>query len=185
MTRDPLVNVRRVFITGGPASGKTTLSRSIAAALSVPIYELDGIVLEISASGGGPEAASDDVATIIARDAWVAEGSYLGWTEPLLLHAELIVWMDISWRVAAYRIVYRHFKATIARNNRFPGWRRLYRFWRWSGGYHQERNAHGLDEWGVPNTRSTVIRLLEPHGNKLRVCQTGSDVESLMAGISG
>ena len=178
------MNVRKVFITGGPASGKTTLSLRVAAALNVPIYDLDGILLDLTASGERLEANSDDVASIIARDAWVAEGSYLGWTEPLLLDAELIVWMDVSWRVAAWRIVSRHLKATIARNNRFPGWRRLYRFWRWSRRYYRERNAPGLNEWGNPNTRSTAMRLLEPHGNKLLVCRTASDVKSLLARIS-
>jgi adenylate kinase family enzyme len=179
------MDVYRVFITGGPASGKTTLSRRIAVALGAPVYDLDGILLDLTASGERLEANPDDVAGIIARDSWVAEGTYLGWTEPLLLHAELIVWMDISWRKAAYRIVSRHIKSTVAENNRFPGWRRLYRFWRWSGRYYQERNAPGLDEWGVPNTRSTLLRILEPHSNKLLVCRTDRDVESLLAKISG
>ena len=179
------MNARRIFITGGPGSGKTTLSRRIAAALNASRYELDGLLLDLVADDRGPESTYDDVARIVAKDTWVVEGGYLGWTEPLLRHAEIIVWMDITWRVASYRIVARHLKATIARNNRFPGWRRLYRFWRWSARYYHEGNAPELGEWGVPGTRNTTLRLLESHRHKLFVCRTDEDVESLVARISG
>ena len=114
-------------------------------------------------------------------DAWVAEGAYLGWAEPLLRQAELVVWMDISWRVASYRIISRHIKATLARNNRFPGWRRLYRFWRWSGRYYSDQNPPGLNSYGVPDTKATADERLVPYKDRLVVCRSQKNAEMLVA----
>lgn len=57
----------------------------------------------------------------MAKDTWIARGAYLDWVEPLLLEADLVVWLDVPWRVASYRIIFRHVRATTARKNRFPG----------------------------------------------------------------
>ena len=93
------MHVGKVFITGGPASGKTTLSQRLAGALNAPGYELDRLYLEHNAPGTSFEANfKAEVARIIATDAWVAEGSYLGWSEPLLREAGAVIWMDVPWR---------------------------------------------------------------------------------------
>ena len=176
------MNVRKVFITGGPASGKTTLSRRVAAGLNVPVYELDALLLDGHERGEPFEQVCKDVASrIIAMDSWVAEGAYLGWAEPMLRQAELVVSMDVSWRVAAYRIIARHIKATIARNNRFPGLRRLYRFLRWSGRYYNDQNPPGLNVYGVPDTKATAVELLAPYEHKLVACRSQEDAEMLLA----
>ncbi len=119
-------------------------------------------------------------ARVINMDAWIVDGAYLEWTEPLLRQAEIIVWMDVPWRVASYRILSRHIKATIARNNPFPGWRQLYRFWLWSRRYYKDRNPPGIT-WGVPHTRGTAIEHLAPYKNKLVVCHNQKDAELLLA----
>ncbi len=117
---------------------------------------------------------------IIEADAWVSEGAYMSWAAPLFDAADLIVWMDVSWRVASYRIVKRHVMAELARNNRFPGWRRLYRFWRWSSAYYANRNPHRLNDYGVPNTRALAAELLRPYEGKLVVCRTNQDIATVL-----
>ena len=178
------MSVRKVFITGGPASGKTTLSQRIATAIKASVYELDGLLMSGHAHGDPFEVVSHkETSRIIAMNAWVAEGSYLGWTEPLLRCAEIVVWMEVPWPVASYRIISRHIWATIARNNRFPGWRRLYRFWRWSGRYYNNRNSPGLDSYGVPNTKATAVEYLAPYKDKLYRCRTQEDTEEVLAQV--
>ena len=175
----------KIFITGGPASGKTTLSRRLAALLDVPAYELDGLLLGGEAGAVPFEVASNRVVSRITDvDTWVVEGAYLGWVAPLLRQADLVVWMDVPWRVASYRIVSRHVKATAARNNRFPGWRNLYRFWRWSGRHYKDQNPPGLNSWGVPDTRATAVEYLAPYEEKIVACRTKKGVEQLLARIS-
>src|SRR5205823_9251445 len=71
--------------------------------------------------------------------AWVTEGTMLGWSDPLLRAADRIVWLDIPWRVALWRMLLRHVRAELAGNNRHPGWRRLFRFLWYTRKYYLNR----------------------------------------------
>jgi predicted kinase len=107
----PLPTVpRRIHIIGGPGSGKTTLAGALGAALDLPVIHLD----DVARVGGGtgrirtPAERDPLVAAILAGDAWIAEGVHLGWTEPLLASAELIIWLEAATgSVAAGRIAER------------------------------------------------------------------------------
>ena len=173
--------IRRVHITGGPGGGKTTLPKQIAASLNSPCYELDAITLRPSNRPGKPFSEMANEALRIAEsDRWVSDGAFFDWTEPLFRHADLVVWLDLPWRVASYRILSRHIRATIARDNPFPGWRSLWRFWRWSRRYYHDQVDGGLNEWGTPITRRTTASLLEPYERKLKVCRTTGDIAELL-----
>ena len=174
------MTIRKIHITGGPGSGKTTLARRIAASLDLPHFELDGLALRLDAEGRPFAEMAAETQRIARLGGWVSEGAYLGLAGPLLREADLIIWVDIPWRVASYRIVWRHIRAELARNNRFPGWRRLYRFWRWSGRYYGNQNSGGLDGYGVPTTRDTVRQILEPHRDKLVVCKSNGEITTML-----
>ena len=171
--------LRRVHVTGGPGSGKTTLTRRIAQILDAPLCDLDVLLIEVG----------DDIARLVAdgraadisrQEAWVSEGVYFGWTQPLLDRADLIVCLDTPWLVALCRIISRHVKAEVSRDNRFPGWRRFLRFLRWSYRYYHDGNPDTLDALGVPGTRSRRTRELERYREKLVMCRTQSDVDRLV-----
>jgi hypothetical protein len=95
---------------GGSGSGKTTLAAKLAARTALPVHHLDDIVRV--GGGDGPLRAAEDrdglVAEILGTDRWITEGVQLGWTEPLLERADVIVWLDyISWPRATRRIARR------------------------------------------------------------------------------
>jgi hypothetical protein len=112
-------------VIGGEASGKTSVARRIGAAIAAPIHSLDDVAWigvgsttwELFSPDYMPSAAiavrpSADRAAIILRIAdrplWVTEGKHVGWTEPLLDAADVIVWLDhVPFHVAAWRIVRR------------------------------------------------------------------------------
>jgi adenylate kinase family enzyme len=101
---------RRIHITGGQGSGKTTLAARLHEITGTPVHGLD-LVARIG-GGNGPErpVAERDamVADIAAADDWITEGAHLGWTAPLLDRAEAIVWLDhISPTEASGRVVRR------------------------------------------------------------------------------
>jgi adenylate kinase family enzyme len=108
---DPATSTpRRILITGGQGTGKTTLARALGARLGVPVHELD-LVARVG-GGTGPERTAEeraaDVATIAAADAWIVEGVHLDWTTPLLDRADLIVWLDhVRGHAASARMVRR------------------------------------------------------------------------------
>jgi hypothetical protein len=102
--------IRRVHILGGPGAGKTTLARRLAATTGLPVHHLD----EVARVGGGTGRVRDAaeraplVAQIIDAERWITEGVHLGWTDPLLARADLIVWLDaVSGAQAAGRIAGR------------------------------------------------------------------------------
>ena len=180
----PQASPRRVHLTGGPGSGKSTLARRIAPLIDAPVFHLDEMALDLEASfeSLAPfEALAREVPVIRARPRWVSDGAYMGWAAPLFDAADLVVWMDVPWRVASYRILSRHVKAELGRSNRFPGWRNLWTFWRWSGHYYNDRNPHRLNAYGVPHNRSLAAELLQPYSAKLAVCRTNADVEALLS----
>ena len=157
-----------------------------------PLYELDTLLLEagddVAPLVSGGQATCDQLRRIAERtrqmadaDAWISDGVYFGWTRPLLDRADVIVCLDTPWQTAMLRIVSRHIKAEASRNNQFPGWRRLFRFLRWSHRYYRDANADRLDELGVPETRSRRMHELEAYRDKLVTCRTTSDAVRVTA----
>jgi adenylate kinase family enzyme len=181
---------RRIHFTGGPGSGKTYLAKRLATLLDVPYIDLDGRMLEIKPLDVVIDQQHEYDAFIAARDYdleaatqaafWVSDGSFVGVSKVAFERADLVVWMDAPWHIASYRIVSRHVKAELRRNNRFPGWRRLYDFWRWSGRFYADRNPHGLNVWGTPATRAFTREVLAPYEAKLVIVRSKRDVQELL-----
>ncbi len=69
-----------------------------------------------------------DVATISGQDAWITKGIFLGWTYELFDRADAIIWLDLPWRLAAWRILLRHARASRAGANPHHGFRPLIKF---------------------------------------------------------
>jgi cytidylate kinase len=122
---------RRIHIIGGSGVGKTWLADRLAKRTGLRVHHLD----EVARVGGGtgPVRLAHErdplVASILASDGWITEGIQLGWTEPLLARADLIVWLDtVEWQRASRRIATRFVRGAWAEMRR--------RSWR-------ERVAHG------------------------------------------
>lgn len=67
------------------------------------------------------ERAIGDVESKLSSNNWIAEGMYHGWTDRLIYGADVVVWLDPAWPVAVWRAFYRHLRAELRRDNRFPG----------------------------------------------------------------
>jgi adenylate kinase family enzyme len=125
----------RVYIVGGPGSGKSSLADVLGRRTGIVPTHLDDRWDDAFAtdSVGRPTLAAlvfrdQLVASVLARPTWIVEGA-----EPPLLRgladaADLIVWCDVPFAVAAIRMVRRHVLADLAGTNAFPGYRRLWRF---------------------------------------------------------
>ena len=114
--------VTRVFIVGGPGSGKTELARRVGVALGVEPVELDAVAHTTGTSKTRDLASRlGDASRISEGNTWVAEGIYIAWTDAIANAADLVIWLDLPWRICAYRIVKRHFLQSIAGDNPYPG----------------------------------------------------------------
>lgn len=164
----------RIHIIGGPGSGKTTLARRLATRLDVPFYELDVIGWEGGAGAARPlEVRLADVSRIAAQPGWVTEGSFIGWTDELLRAADTIVWLDLPWRIAAWRVLLRHMRASLAGANRHRG---LLKLWRFLGYVWQYYHSKDSAEEGVLR----VATHLEPYMHKVMRCRRPSQVEAFL-----
>jgi adenylate kinase family enzyme len=181
---------KRIHITGGPGSGKSWLAKRLAQSRGVDYIDLDGRMLTIKPLNVVIDQQHEFDAFITARDddleeatraeAWVSDGSFVGVSKVAFERADLVVWMDAPRHVALYRIVARHVKAELQRNNRFPGWQRLFLFWRWSVRFYANRNPHGLNVWGTPNTRAFTREVVAPYASKLVVVRSRREVRELL-----
>ena len=105
----------KIYILGASGSGKTTLAEHISARFHLPHYELDQIGLK------NGKVTEDDAFAIAEQPEWIADGFYLIWTDPLLYQADYIVLLEVSWPVAAWRIIRRHITKSLHGTNPYPG----------------------------------------------------------------
>jgi adenylate kinase family enzyme len=102
-------SANRIHIIGGPGSGKSTLANQLGEALDLPVHALDNLAYEGPEFNPRPrEYSAEHALELAAQPQWITEGVFLGWTDPLLQRADVIIWVDyLSWRSAAARITLR------------------------------------------------------------------------------
>jgi hypothetical protein len=197
----------RIHILGGPGSGKTTLAECIAARFHVSHHDLDQWGLKYGTTSWTPYL--DEAFTVTGQPGWVTEGIYLVWVDPLLYQADYIVLLEVSWPVAAWRIIRRHIIKSIRGINPYPT-RLLFGFLRNTHDYIANRctaekaeamrvylEEHGttieppsadllftrLERYwgGIPPTAEFVHRYLEKYKEKVIVVRNNADRERLLA----
>jgi adenylate kinase family enzyme len=89
--------MRRVSVVGSTGSGKTTLSRALAARLDAPHVELDALMHQ---RDWQPRPAGEFMAEVeqaTSRPAWVVDGTYPNVVHegPVWQRADTVVWLDL------------------------------------------------------------------------------------------
>lgn len=181
-----LQDIHRIHIIGGAGSGKTTLARRLGTLLDAPYYDLDEIGYEGGFGAKRPlEARLADIERIVAQSAWITEGGYIWWVDDLLRAADIIVWLDLPWRIRRWRIITRHIKADLARNNRHSGYLNLYRFYKRTRQYDRGTKLltlnPGEDLANDSSNRVTVAHKLALYQQKVVQCCSPADVEAFVA----
>lgn len=130
VARCNLATTRRVAVIGGSCTGKTTLSRALAARLGVPHIELDALHHD----PGWREAPADvfrervDAAITAAPDGWVADGNYHGKLGAMVLErADTVVFLDLPHRTALRRALWRTLNRAITGKELWNGNRETFR----------------------------------------------------------
>ena len=180
----------RIYIVGGPGSGKTTLAEALGRRLDLSVLRMDehldwrglpgGLRLERDSAGhpsqamlAARRALFDDH---LASPGWIVEGAEPVFIDAVAEASDLIVWCDPPFLTAALRIMRRHLRADLARTNAFPGYRRLYRFLRSV----RQRYGDAPEDVGEQWTRAAVARATLRHRPKvLRI--TGGSPRNLRA----
>jgi adenylate kinase family enzyme len=88
--------VKRVAVIGSASgNGKTTFGRALAARLGVPFVEMDALHHGPNWTEATAEELRAKVEPIVAADAWVIDGAYMGKLGHLVVgSADTVVWLD-------------------------------------------------------------------------------------------
>ena len=116
--------MRRVEVVGPSCSGKTTTARRLAAVLGVPYIELDALHHEAGWTEASAEVLQERVHAALdaAPDGWVVDGTYFGKLGSLVLdRADTIVWLDIPFRTAIRRVLWRTASRALTREELWNG----------------------------------------------------------------
>jgi adenylate kinase family enzyme len=179
----------RIYIVGGPGSGKTTLAESLGRHFELPVLRLDehldwrglsgGVRLERDAAGHPSEAMLAArrglIAEHLARDGWIVEGAEPVFIDSVAEASELIVWCDPPFALAALRIVRRHVRADLAGTNQYRGYWRLYRFLRSVWRRHGDAPGDVGEQW----TRAALAEAVGRYGGKVVRVTGGSPARNL------
>jgi shikimate kinase len=158
------VVLSRAHIIGIPGSGKSTLARWIGQEFGIVARDLDFVAYGTDGHERTPEEIAAQIEEIRSAARWVTEGAYHGdWLKPLLDEAHAIAWLDAPLSACLTRIVKRHVRAELARNNAHPGWRRLVWFLNYT-----RRTAR--------QQRLETATLLSAYPDKVTRCRSSRDV---------
>jgi adenylate kinase family enzyme len=179
---------RRIVIVGASASGKTTLALALADSLRIQVIHLDEVARE--GGGTGQVRSTEDkeaaVGLVLANEAWIAEGIHVGWTDPLLDAADLVIWLDhVSWPASTARRIMRFTSQALAEMRRQKGLRKIARVRDYKrrlrellAAIPESRNYHRSSAVGL-ETREGTARRMATLGNKVIHIQRQGQIDEL------
>lgn len=99
----------RIHICGIYGSGKSTLAKILSKEFRIKIYTLDDIKYEIKYSKiRSVEERIKKVQEICNLSEWITEGTWSNYAEDAFKKADMIIFMNPSKILCAYRILNRH-----------------------------------------------------------------------------
>jgi adenylate kinase family enzyme len=161
--------VKRVVVVGTCGAGKSTLSRALAARLSVPYVELDA--LHHGPSWVPRHAFATDVDAATQAPCWVVDGNYGAVRDLLWSRADTIVWLDLPLWLVEWRVVRRSLarwinKTELWNGNREPGplaWVDPEHPVRWAWKKHREYHVRYAERFADPAwSHAARVRLRTP-----------------------
>ena len=149
---------RRVLVIGMAGSGKSTFSRALSAKTGLPVIHLDVHYWKPGWVEPSEKEWREKQRSLLAGEAWIADGNYYETLDLPLERAETVVLLDTPWWICAAR--------AFARGLRKPGGEM-------PEGCEDSVTRRLRDEWGIVG-RVFQDRRSEPDRARAIVSQHGS-----------
>lgn len=98
---------RRVLVMGLAGSGKSTFSRALSARTGLPVVHLDIHYWKPAWVKPSELEWREKQHTLLAGDAWIADGNYHETADVPLARADTVVLLDMPWWLSAWRAFVR------------------------------------------------------------------------------
>ncbi len=115
----------KIFIIGGPGSGKTTFAQKLSHRLNIPCFDLDDIFWDNTQGESFSQKRSEEerlslLNTIFNQHpSWIIEGVYTkDWVHAVYENANHIFFLDTNIYLRDWRILKRYIKRTLTRQGR-------------------------------------------------------------------
>lgn len=158
----------KIYIIGGPGSGKTTYAKKLSAKWCIPHFDLD----EIKWVNGGSQSPynqkrSPEERTRLLNDIltqnnhWICEGVYFqDWIMPVIQQADIVLILQTSTWIRQYRIIKRSFRRLFHFDP--PKYKEtpltLFRLLRWSQVYDTKYLPQALAKITAAKTKYHIVK---------------------------
>jgi len=113
--------MKKVAVFGKPGSGKSTLSKNLAAATGIALYPLDTIVYEANGDLVAREVFDGKHNKILATDSWLIEGfGPIDSFHARLEAADTLIYIDLPYLVSYWWVTKRLFKGVFSTPEGWP-----------------------------------------------------------------
>lgn len=168
MTKD---QPKKIHIIGSVGSGKTTLAKSLSARYNLPHHELDNVVWQRLDTGDirrSEKERDEYLKSIVKTDSWIIEGVHYEWVAESFENAEMIIFLDVSYRKRKYRIIRRFIlqKLGLERTNYAPTLKIFRKMFVWNKFFEEK-------------SRQEVMAILGNHQNKLFIVRDSIELEKI------
>jgi adenylate kinase family enzyme len=115
--------MQRISVVGSTASGKTSVARAIADALSHPFLELDSVYHQPDWVPLPDDEFREVVGEFAANGPWVIDGNYThgGVLDLVWGRADTVVWVDPPKSVVMQRVIWRTIRRGVTREELWNG----------------------------------------------------------------
>ncbi|GIP17500.1 DNA topology modulation protein [Paenibacillus montaniterrae] len=153
--------MKKIFIVGIVASGKTTLAKQLSKSLNIPWYELNCIVHNDTKEGRKKRSSEEQVEIIKEIDekgSWIFEGTDRESYRCLYDMAEVIIFLDPPLWKRKIRILTRFIKQKIGieKSHYKPDITMLKLMYKWTSDFERNRNEFELK---IKRYQEKVIKL--------------------------
>jgi adenylate kinase family enzyme len=160
---------RRVVVTGMAGAGKSTFSRALSAKTGLPVIVLDACFWLPGWAKPAEAEWREKQNRLLAGEDWIADGNYHATLDLRLGRTDTVVFLDMPWRICAWRALVRGVRTRPAGFELPEGcgesrWRRLRDEWCLAWRIWQVRRSE----------RETELTIVSQHGQHAALYVLGS-----------